>query len=300
MLRWVRPNISFIRDYMNGCNEFIGSDTSKVNVFITGCENNCLVAEKDGVILRYYSCPNESRNGYGFPLYCNTQDLKEYINIILEDARENYRPMKFCMLDNAQAEMLMEALDGYNLKLSINNDDADYIHRVSTFSDMSGGNNRSRRNLLNRFYKMYPFAYESLSADNLEDAMYVAHMWLDEKPDDEYSQMRSEEIDRIARVLRNFDILGLLGGVVLVDDEPVAMTIASRINNRCIDVHFEKSFGQFAKNGAYPVLEHFFANSLGDDSLLLNWEEDMGIAFIRLAKELSHANKHYKFCASLE
>lgn len=301
MLKWMKPSTSFIKSYMlNKFDKYIGSDTNPINVYISGFRNNCLVTERDGVVFRYYTALEESHNGYGFPLYANELNLQSALKMIQQDSLENNRPMKFCYLDNLQCDLLVANFNSedYSFKLTLNN--SDYIHKASTFTDLSGLENHKRRNLLNRFYRMYCFDYEKLSNNNVEDAVYVAHKWLDEKIDDEHSKSRYKEMDSMVQVLRHLDDFNLLGGIVYVDDEPVAMTIASKTNDRCIDIHFEKSFGQYAKNGAYVILEHFFSLKLDNEDYLINWEGDMGIESIRFSKSISHAKMHHKFYGTIK
>ena len=47
----------------------------------------------------------------------------------------------------------------------------------------------------------------------------------------------------IKEALENFEELGLIGGIIYVNDSPCAMTIASKINENTVDVHFEKAVG---------------------------------------------------------
>lgn len=84
----------------------------------------------------------------------------------------------------------------------------------------------------------------------------------------------------INRAFYNFDTLGMFGGVLYVNDEPVAMTAASRINDKVCDVNFEKALNF---DGAYAMINNCFAQTYTDYELL-NREEDMGIEGLRKAK----------------
>ena len=95
------------------------------------------------------------------------------------------------------------------------------------------------------------------------------------------------ERDEIFEVCRNWKDLGLIGAVVYTgDDEPVAMSIASRISEGCYDIHFEKCYGEYARNGGFAYINRMFAKHLATeyDAKWINREEDIGIEGLRRAK----------------
>ena len=61
------------------------------------------------------------------------------------------------------------------------------------------------------------------------------------------------------------------------------MTLAAPISPNVLDVIYEKSFGDFEKNGAYAVINQQFARRC-QNFLYLNREEDMGVEGLRKAK----------------
>ena len=61
------------------------------------------------------------------------------------------------------------------------------------------------------------------------------------------------------------------------------MTLAAPISPDVLDVIYEKSFGDFARNGAYAVINQQFSRRC-QSFLYLNREEDMGVEGLRKAK----------------
>ena len=61
------------------------------------------------------------------------------------------------------------------------------------------------------------------------------------------------------------------------------MTLASPISASVLDIHFEKSLSEPAKNGAYAAINQFFAQNCNFYEYL-NREEDLGIPGLRKAK----------------
>ncbi len=81
--------------------------------------------------------------------------------------------------------------------------------------------------------------------------------------------------------------MSLSGGIIYVNDVPVAMTIASYISKDVVDIHFEKCIGEYAFNGGYAAINQMFAQSL-KGCPYINREEDINIAGLRKAKESYH------------
>ena len=46
---------------------------------------------------------------------------------------------------------------------------------------------------------------------------------------------------------------------IIINGRPAAMTLAAPISPDVLDVIYEKSFGDYEKNGAYPVINQQFA-----------------------------------------
>ena len=71
--------------------------------------------------------------------------------------------------------------------------------------------------------------------------------------------------------------------VIYIDDEPVAMTIASKISDQVLDINFEKALLPYTENGFYTAICSMFAKNQSE-FLYLNREEDMGIEGLRKSK----------------
>ena len=117
---------------------------------------------------------------------------------------------------------------------------------------------------------------------NIYDAQKVADAWYYEHLQDEDASQLAE-YKAIKEALENFEELGLIGGIIYVNDSPCAMTIASKINENTVDVHFEKAVGEYALNGGYAAINKLFSEKL-DGVTWLNREEDIGIEGLRKAK----------------
>ena len=86
-------------------------------------------------------------------------------------------------------------------------------------------------------------------------------------------------------VIEHFENLGLEGLILYVGEQPVAVTMGSRLSEDTFDVHFEKAREDV--QGAYGAINRAFARYLREKypSLrYLNREDDLGLPGLRKAK----------------
>ena len=93
----------------------------------------------------------------------------------------------------------------------------------------------------------------------------------------------------IRRMLREWEALDMVGGLLMADGRPIGFTAGERIAPDMVDIHFEKALAGFP--GAYPMVAREFARlvkTLLPEVRYLNREEDMGLDNLRKAKEEWH------------
>ncbi|MCR4821912.1 MAG: phosphatidylglycerol lysyltransferase domain-containing protein [Treponema sp.] len=287
-----------------------GSDTSLVNIFLLQKKYDTKTAIEKGWLFRYYSGA-ENRRGYGFPLkLCDNKmseedknhSLGEALALIKKDAEENGRKMKFCLLSESQKNIIEECLkkDFPELKFEWQTslDDCDYIYRRESLAALQGKTYHKKKNHVSRFLRKYEGKWEfrSLNLCSISDDMiYVAGKWLEERfatveMSGEEKKILSLEHEMIKSALENKEDFALDGGVLYTEGKPVAMTLASKISDSILDVHFEKCLSQAAADGAYAAINWCFA-SASDSVEFLNREEDMGVEGLRKAKLSYHPDK---------
>ena len=191
-------------------------------------------------------------------LFKNTLSTEEQKEVL-----ENAMPARFCYSSDAG--------------------DSDYIYLRSELASLSGKAFHKKKNHFSKFVRTYPdYKYYEIGACNIYDAQKVADAWYYEHLQDEDASQLAE-YKAIKEALDNFEELGLIGGIIYVNDSPCAMTIASKINENTVDVHFEKAVGEYALNGGYAAINKLFSEKL-DGVTWLNREEDIGIEGLRKAK----------------
>lgn len=277
-----------------------GSDTSLVNIFLLQKKYDTKTAIHEGFLFRYYT-GSENRTGYGFPLkLCDSKKtLKDAVSSIIDDAKENGREVKFCLLSEKQKNELDSVVKSdfpeLNLEWQTNRDDCDYIYVREKLASLHGKTYHKKKNHVSRFLRNYEgnWEFRSLNLCSIADDMIlVAQKWLEERfatvemSDDEKGILNLEH-EMIKTALTNREDFSLEGGVLYTEGKPVAMTLASRISDKVLDVHFEKCLSEAAAAGAYAAVNWCFANAC-DSYELLNREEDMGVEGLRKAKLSYH------------
>lgn len=294
--------------------ELEGSDTSLVNIFLLQKKYDTKTAIHDGFLFRYYTgSPN--RTGYGFPLkLCDSKlpdsqknhNLYDALSSIINDAKSVGRKLKFCLLTESQKvaiDSILRADFGISLDWQTNRDDCDYIYEREKLATLQGKTYHKKKNHVSRFLRNYEgnWEFRSLNLCNIADDMiFVAQKWLEERFDaasageivvsEEERKILNLEHEMIKIALENKEDFALDGGVLYIGGNPVAMTLASRISENTLDVHFEKCLSDAANGGAYAAINWCFANAC-DSYEFLNREEDMGVEGLRKAKLSYHPQK---------
>lgn len=281
MLEWSIPEAED-EDWINSCIAVSGtmaSDASFANIYLLRNKYSTKISRYKDFIIRKYSGKG-ARCGYTFPL--GKGDVAKALAEIEKDAKECGERLQFAFVTEEQKEVLENAMPA-RFCYSSDAGDSDYIYLRSELASLSGKAFHKKKNHFSKFVRTYPdYKYYEIGACNIYDAQKVADAWYYEHLQDEDASQLAE-YKAIKEALENFEELGLIGGIIYVNDSPCAMTIASKINENTVDVHFEKAVGEYALNGGYAAINKLFSEKL-DGVTWLNREEDIGVEGLRKAK----------------
>ena len=281
MLEWSIPEAED-EDWINSCIAVSGtmaSDASFANIYLLRNKYSTKISRYKDFIIRKYSGKG-ARCGYTFPL--GKGDVAKALAEIEKDAKECGERLQFAFITEEQKEVLENAMPA-RFCYSSDAGDSDYIYLRSELASLSGKAFHKKKNHFSKFVRTNPdYKYYEIGACNIYDAQKVADAWYYEHLQDEDASQLAE-YKAIKEALENFEELGLIGGIIYVNDSPCAMTIASKINENTVDVHFEKAVGEYALNGGYAAINKLFSEKL-DGVTWLNREEDIGIEGLRKAK----------------
>lgn len=166
----------------------------------------------------------------------------------------------------------------------------DYIYDVSELTALPGNRFHKKKNLLNQFLKKNSFTYAPLGPDQIDQALAMQESWCTWRDCESLDTLAAENRS-IQRVLADWETLtGLSGGTLTVDNQMVAYTIAERLTEDMILIHFEKA-NQDIK-GAYQAINQQFLAHSGSQYKFVNREQDLGDERLRKAK-LSYHPVHF-------
>lgn len=261
----------------------MGSDCSYANLFFLRNKYDIQISYYKDFILRYYNGIG-SRQGYGFPL--GSGDIREILAILKKDSIQREAPFALCLITEDQKAVL-ESSFPHHFTYTECSDDSDYIYLQSDLSLLKGKKYHKKKNHVSQFQRKYThYCFRKMSGTTKDDAWRIAIQWHKEHKG-QSKTAQNLELHAIMDALSNFDELHLMGAILYVCNEPIAMTIASPICSQICDTHFEKAVGSYALNGAYAVINQYFASTLSEFTYI-NREEDIGLTGLRDAKLSYH------------
>lgn len=272
--------------------KLLGSDSAPASIFLLQDKYGIELLVRDGFLFRHYNGTG-SRNGFGFPLALSENStLKDALNFLVEKCSTEKTPLRFCLCTRDQKNEIDSCLaeNFPGIKISWNSDraDSDYIYLEKNLAELPGQKFHKKKNHIARFMRLYENRWEFKTFpenDIANDIVYIEEKWLDEKFSSGENPNHALVLEKksIASAVQFHSALNIRGGVLYVDKNPVAMTLASPISPQVLDIHFEKALSDYAADGAYSVVNNLFAKEAAS-FLYLNREEDMGVEGLRKAK----------------
>ena len=160
----------------------------------------------------------------------------------------------------------------------------DYIYSREALAKLAGKKYHGKRNHIARF-KDNDWHYEPMTPDNLSVCLEMHREW--ERQQRQYMNDSMMEDNRgTLRAFRDFEALGLEGGLLYQGSRLVAYTMGEPLTTDTYAVHFEKAFPDV--NGAYPAINQEFVLHNMEAYQYINREEDTGDEGLRKAKLSYH------------
>ncbi len=157
----------------------------------------------------------------------------------------------------------------------------DYLYSVKELIDLKGKPFHKKKNLLNQFKKKYNYRFEPLTISNIPEALAMQEDWCALRDCESEKTLLSEH-NVIARVLDRWNELeNIFGGALYVEDEMVAFTVAEKMNEDTMVIHFEKGLVEF--KGIYQAINRIFLSHKSNFKTV-NREQDLGDPGLRKAK----------------
>ena len=208
-------------------------------------------------------------------------NLKKVILQLEEFFEHQDKPFSMHLVTHDKMQLLEELFPG-KYEISFDRDAADYIYEVEQMISLKGKKLHGKRNHINKFKENNPqWSYEPLTKENLEECIAMSQEWKTANLCGE-KDGKHAEFCVTTRSLRQFQELGLRGGVLRDGNRVVAFTLGEELNKDMFVVHIEKAFAEV--QGAYPMINQQFLIHEASNYKYVNREDDTGSEGLRRAK----------------
>lgn len=279
---------------------YMGSDTAPGNLFLLKDRYKIQLEKKQSFLLRHFDY-SDSIRGYAFPLPLKGSAdfnlfniLKDYFLYVTDDLKKS--DVNLCLFSSDQKKdfdaLLTSNFPEYKIEWKTNSADSDYIYLQTDLENLSGKKLQKKKNHISKFNRTYAnssFVYfdkTNFSQRFYDDFILVADNWIKEQyAKNEQKEINTYESEKksIEAALSNIAIFDFFGGLLYIKDMPVAITLASKISDDVLDIHFEKCLSEAAAVGGYSVINNSFIKHCTSYHYI-NREEDLGIEGLRKAK----------------
>ena len=172
-----------------------------------------------------------------------------------------------------------------NLRFTEDRDQHEYVYSVKELTELKGKNFAHKRNRVRAFLDGYEWDYYEMGKKDFDEVMDFQERWRIHRDstlsEDEAQSLYDEDL-AIQNCLNKWEEFNFMGGILKVDGKIIAYTIAEELDEKNIDVHFEKAFGEYA--GSYQAINYMFLKNQASKYEFANREEDMGEPGLREAK----------------
>ncbi len=221
---------------------------------------------------------------YMYPMG-RSYDIHDAISVLRKDAAECGTGLIIYCAEKWQCDELREAFPG-EFEFAEQRGDYDYIYLTDNLIQLRGKKFHAKRSHISKFMRSYPdWSYEDISDANMAECIDFASDLLQKAVEGQSEEEVFElcmENSAIALALKNYAMLGLVGGLLRVGGRVVAITLGEAINRRVFVTHFEKADTDY--DGVYAMINNRFAMNRLSGYEYVNREEDMDKEGLRKAK----------------
>lgn len=233
------------------------------------------IAEQDGIL--YIKTSYEDQIRFYIPL--SDKPLAEGINILQDYTKQNNIKLKFIFVEEKFRVILENEFEGFIFEDI--RDRSNYIYATDDLANLQGKKFKQKRNFVNSFKtnNLLDYKFEEYDTNKVEDYITFFKKWYKQNEDNSES-MKNEKL-ALRSAIEYFNYFNMIGGVLYLDGEIIAITMG-KITNNILDVHFEKADSM--ERGAYQMINYLFANLVLGQVEFINREEDLGHPGLRKAK----------------
>ncbi|MBI4439152.1 DUF2156 domain-containing protein [Candidatus Woesearchaeota archaeon] len=215
------------------------------------------------------------------------QSMDEAFLILDRLNRNDAGKGRLCYLP-AELEPVYSSLSGYRTV----HQNQDYVYLSSELAGLEGGAYRKKRNMINRFLsENRPVVEEFSDSKHLDGCLEILELWrrqkLDAIGDRDDVRFQFDTEFRIAEdTVRLAGALKLRGMVVIIGGKIQGMTFGHALTREMCSIIVEKT--NLNIKGLSEYIYREFVRSFWSGCRYVNAQEDMGVDYLRAAKESYH------------
>ncbi len=247
------------------------SENSFVTLYLWDKYYNLHLCDEEGFLFIRFTI--DGKNQYLFPM--GEGDVKKaFEKVMAEEEKVNLR-----FVTDVQKEFIEENFPD-EFCFTLREDLCDYVYETERLKSFSGKKLHGKKNHVNFFEKTYAYTYERVTKEvAINECKPLLLKWVDDKT----KNLNPIEHDAMEKAFDNYELFNLIGGILRIDGEIVAMTFGERLTEDTVLVQIEKAREDI--RGAYPMICKLFLENEWSDTTFVNREEDMGLEGLRKAKE---------------
>ncbi len=223
-------------------------------------------------------------------------DKNEYFMMPLGIGENSDEVLNICLSHSkavirADEQFISFLKEPENFVIKEDRDQFDYLYSSRDLIELKGRKYDAKRNHINYFVKNNDFKYEKMDKSHIYECLKLNEIWCKTKKTtitDEYPLIECEA-NAVEIALKNKDILGLKGGVIISNSKIVGFSLGEKLTSNTAVVHIEKS-DPLIRGAAQIINREFLKNSFPDCEYV-NREQDMGHLGLRKAKMSYHPAK---------
>lgn len=206
---------------------------------------------------------------------------KEFENVVKELLYE-FKILRMPYLSKEKKDILIDIFKDKVENVETDEKQWDYLYAINDFLNMSGNQNRHKREQYNAFINNNSYVYEEINSQNKNDCMTICENWCYRKECSLCEYTCEKNI--IKEIIDNYDMYPVRGGILYVDSKPSAFFIGEVLGDTLMGYH-QKTTQPLIKGLGTAIYVEALKNSFKDVAFF-NIGPDLGIAGLRQFKRM--------------
>jgi len=162
--------------------------------------------------------------------------------------------------------------------IDVREEESDYLYKREAIERYKGRHYDGHRNAIRHLLTEHRVEITAFGRDQRDEASFVVEQWRKD-----HAQADAEEC---LEAIEKFELLGISGVMLYIDGLPSGILLGEMLTKEIYLNHFIKGIQKY--RGIYQYLYQQGAKMAPSCVHMLNWEQDLGISFLRAAKKMYH------------